>query len=195
MSVQLGKGGKVSLSKEDPNLKNVIVGLGWDTNKYDGGYDFDLDTACFMCGTNGKCTKDEDFIFYNNLCSADGSVKHTGDDKTGGSSEFGDDEQIIVSLEQVPANIEKLAFTATIHKADERNQNFGQVSNAYIRVVNADTDREILRYELGEDFSVETAIVVGELYRYNGEWKFNAVGSGFKGGLKAICANFGIDAE
>lgn len=195
MSVQLGKGGKVSLSKEDPSLRNVIVGLGWDTKRYDGGYDFDLDTACFMCGVNGKCLKETDFIFYNNLCSSDGSVQHTGDDRTGGNSEFGDDEQIIINLDKVPDNIEKLAFTATIFKADIRNQNFGQVDNAYIRVVNADTDKEILRYELGEDFSVETALVVGEIYRYKNEWKFNAVGSGFKGGLKAICANFGIDAE
>lgn len=195
MSINLSKGQKISLSKEDPSLSKIVVGLGWDTNKYSGGYDFDLDASCFELGANDKVTKDTDFIFYKNLDSTDGAIHHTGDDRTGGNSDDGDDEQIIVDLTKVPDNIQKIAFTATIYDADKRNQNFGQVSNAYVRLVNESTGVEVVRYNLGEDFSIETAIVICEVYKHNGEWKFNAVGAGFSGGLAALCKNYGIDAE
>lgn len=195
MSISLSKGQKISLSKEDPSLTKIVVGLGWDTNKYSGGYDFDLDASCFELGANDKVTKETDFIFYKNLDSTDGAIHHTGDDRTGGNSDDGDDEQIIVDLTKIPDNIQKIAFTATIYDADKRNQNFGQVSNAYVRLVNESTGAEIVRYNLGEDFSIETAIVICEVYKHNDEWKFNAVGAGFSGGLAALCKNYGIDAE
>lgn len=195
MSISLSKGQKISLSKEDPSLKKIIVGLGWDTNKYSGGYDFDLDASCFELGANDKITKDSDFIYYGNLDSTDGAIHHTGDDTTGGNSNEGDDEQIIVDLTKVPDNIQKIAFTATIYAANKRNQNFGQVSNAYVRLVNENTGNEVIRYNLGEDFSIETAIVICEVYRYNGEWKFNAVGAGFSGGLAALCHNYGLEVD
>lgn len=195
MSIRLTKGQKISLSKESPGLSEVILGLGWDPNKYVGKFDFDLDASCFLCGDNGRVTSDADFIFYSNPDHPSGAVHHTGDDKTGGNSEDGDDEQIIIDLSKVPANITKIACTATIYDAVNRDQNFGQVSNAYVRLVNSKTNADVVRYELGEEFSIETAIVVCEIYRYNGEWKFNAVGSGFSGGLAALCKNFGIDAE
>lgn len=191
MAITLAKGQKVDLTKTNPGLKNVIVGLGWDTNKYDGGQSFDLDTAAFLTMGNGKVTSDVDFVFYNNLRHPSGSVIHLGDNLTGIGA--GDDEQIKVALDQVPANIERIAFTVTIHEAMQRNQNFGQVSNSYIHVLDEATGTELIRYDLGEDFSIETAIVVGELYRHNGEWKFNAVGSGYQGGLAALCGNFGIN--
>lgn len=195
MSISLSKGQKISLSKEDPSLKKIIVGLGWDTNKYSGGYDFDLDASCFELGANDKITKDSDFIYYENLDSTDGAIHHTGDDTTGGNSAEGDDEQIIVDLTKVPDNIQKIAFTATIYAANKRNQNFGQVSNAYVRLVNENTGNEVIRYNLGEDFSIETAIVICEVYRHNGEWKFNAVGAGFSGGLAALCHNYGLEVD
>lgn len=195
MSISLSKGQKISLSKEDPSLKKIIVGLGWDTNKYSGGYDFDLDASCFELGANDKVIKDTDFIFYKNLDSTDGAIHHTGDDRTGGNSDDGDDEQIIVDLTKVPDNIQKIAFTATIYDADKRNQNFGQVSNAYVRLVNDATGAEVVRYNLGEDFSIETAIVICEVYKHNGEWKFNAVGAGFSGGLAALCHNYGLEVD
>lgn len=195
MSISLSKGQKISLSKEDPSLKKIIVGLGWDTNKYSGSYDFDLDASCFELGANDKITKDSDFIYYGNLDSTDGAIHHTGDDTTGGNSNEGDDEQIIVDLTKVPDNIQKIAFTATIYAANKRNQNFGQVSNAYVRLVNENTGNEVIRYNLGEDFSIETAIVICEVYRYNGEWKFNAVGAGFSGGLAALCHNYGLEVD
>ena len=191
MGITLAKGQKVDLTKSNPGLKNIIVGLGWDTNKYDGGYAFDLDTAAFLTNGAGKVTSDADFVFYNNLRHPSGAVTHLGDNTTGAGD--GDDEQIKVQLDTVPASIEKIAFTVTIHEAMQRNQNFGQVSNAYIRVLDETVGTELIRYDLGEDFSIETAIVVGELYRHNGEWKFNAVGSGYQGGLGALCNNFGIN--
>lgn len=191
MAVSLQKGQKVDLTKGNPNLKKVMVGLGWDTNKYDGGKDFDLDAAAFLLGENGKVSNDMDFIFYNNLKGAQGSVTHMGDNLTGEGE--GDDEQVKVELDKVPANIHKIDFTVTIHDAEQRGQNFGMVSNAFIRIVNEETGQELIRYDLGEDFSMETAIVVGELYRHSGEWKFNAIGSGFKGGLEALCRNFGVN--
>lgn len=191
MAVSLQKGQKVDLTKGNPNLKKVMVGLGWDTNKYDGGKDFDLDAAAFLLGENGKVSNDMDFIFYNNLKGAQGSVTHMGDNLTGEGE--GDDEQVQVELDKVPSSIHKIAFTVTIHDAEQRGQNFGMVSNAFIRIVNEETGQELIRYDLGEDFSMETAIVVGELYRHSGEWKFNAIGSGFKGGLEALCRNFGVN--
>ncbi|WP_425447284.1 TerD family protein [Dethiothermospora halolimnae] len=191
MTVSLAKGQKVDLTKSNPGLSKVIVGLGWDTNKYDGGNDFDLDTSAFLIGSNGKTLSDGDFIFYGNLNHTSGSVSHLGDNRSGEGE--GDDEQIQVDLSKVPSNIEKIAFTVTIHEAVERGQNFGQVSNAFIRVFNEDTNEELIRYDLSEDYSIETAIVVGELYRHNNEWKFAAIGSGFEGGLGALCDNFGIN--
>ncbi len=191
MPISLQKGQKVDLTKSNPGLSKIIVGLGWDVKKYTGGYDFDLDAAAFMLNADGKIIKDIDFIFYNNLKSQCGSVQHMGDNLTGEGE--GDDEQIIIDLSKVPSNIEKIAFTVTIHEADTRNQNFGMVSNSFVRIVNAVDNLEIIRYDLGEDFSIETALVVGEIYRHAGEWKFSAVGSGFKGGLKALCQNFGIN--
>ena len=191
MAVSLQKGQKVDLTKGNPNIKKVMVGLGWDTNKYDGGKDFDLDAAVFLLGENSKVSNDMDFIFYNNLKGGQGSVTHMGDNLTGEGE--GDDEQVKVELDKVPSSIHKIAFTVTIHDAEQRGQNFGQVSNAFIRIVNEETGQELIRYDLGEDFSVETSVVVGELYRHSGEWKFNAVGSGFKGGLAALCRDFGVN--
>jgi len=193
MPINLTKGQKIDLTKGNPSLKQVMVGLGWDTNKYDGGYDFDLDASAFVCGANGKVTKDEDFIFYSNLSHPSGCVVHQGDNRTGEGE--GDDEQIMVDISKIPANIEKIAFTVTIYDYAKRNQNFGQISNAYIRIVNMENNEELIRYDLGEDFSIETAVVVGEIYKHGSDWKFNAIGSGFSGGLAALCANYGIDAE
>ncbi|MDP4178411.1 MAG: TerD family protein [Bacillota bacterium] len=191
MAISLQKGQKVDLTKGHANLAKVCVGLGWDTNKYDGSYDFDLDAAAFLTGENGKVINDTDFVFYNNLKHSSGAVEHMGDNLTGDGD--GDDEQIKINLPLIPANISKIAFTVTIHEADVRKQNFGQVSNAYIRIFNEDAGEELIRYDLGEEFSVETAVVVGELYRYGAEWKFNAIGSGFSGGLRALCLNFGVN--
>ena len=192
MAVCLTKGQKVDLTKGNPGLTKLLIGLGWDVNKYDGGGDFDLDASAFLCGENGKVTGEGDFIFYGNLKHASGCVEHTGDNRTGDAE--GDDEAIYVDLSLVPANITTISFTATIYDAENRHQNFGQVSNAYIRVVDQANGTELIRYDLGEDFSIETAIVVGSLYRNGAEWKFNAVGSGFQGGLAALCNNFGINA-
>lgn len=189
-SINLSKGQRIDLTKTNPGLTRVIVGLGWDTNRYDGGQDFDLDASAFLTDESGKATQDVDFIFYNNLKHPSGSVEHTGDNRTGEGD--GDDEQIKIDFSKVPALIHKIAITVTIHDAEHRNQNFGQVSNAFVRVVNADTNEEVLRYDLGEDFSVETAVVICELYKHNGDWKFSAVGSGFSGGLAALCRNFGL---
>ncbi|MGX6442474.1 TerD family protein [Neobacillus sp. K501] len=190
MAVSLSKGQKVDLTKTNPGLTKVVVGLGWDTNKYDGGNDFDLDSSVFLLGENGKVTTETDFVFYNNPQGAGGSVVHTGDNRTGAGD--GDDEQVNIDLSAVPANIQRIAFTITIHDAASRSQNFGQVSNAYARIFNEANGEELIRYDLGEDFSIETAIVVGELYRHNGEWKFSAIGSGYQGGLAALATDFGL---
>lgn len=191
MPINLTKGQKVDLTKKNPSLKNIMVGLGWDVNAFDSGADFDLDAAAFMLGANGKCPTEKEFVFYGNLEHTSGAVKHMGDNLTGEGE--GDDEQIEVSLADIPSNVERVAFTVTIYDAEPRRQNFGQVSNSYIRIVDADTGGELIRYDLGEDFSIETAVVVGELYRHNGEWKFNAIGSGFQGGLAALCGHYGIE--
>ncbi|MCI8574262.1 MAG: TerD family protein [Oscillibacter sp.] len=191
MAVSLTKGQKVDLTKGNPGLSKLLIGLGWDVNKYDGGSAFDLDTAAFLLSGAGKVSGDGDFVFYGNLKHASGSVEHMGDNLTGEGE--GDDEQIKVDLSAVPASVEKIDFTVTIYEAEERRQNFGQVSNAFIRVVDESTGTELIRYDLGEDFSIETAVVVGEIYRNNGEWKFNAIGSGFQGGLHALCLNYGVN--
>ena len=191
MAVSLAKGQKVDLTKGNPGLSKIVVGLGWDTNKYDGGADFDLDAAAFLTAENGKVASDSDFVFYGNLKHSSGGVEHLGDNLTGAGD--GDDEQIKINLASVPESVSKIAFTVTIYDAETRRQNFGQVSNAFIRIVDETTNQELIRYDLGEDFSIETAVVVGELYRHNGEWKFNAIGSGFQGGLAALCGNYGVN--
>jgi len=186
----LSKGGNVSLSKEAPTLKSVLVGLGWDARSTDGG-DFDLDASAFLLKENGKVRSDGDFIFYNNLESADGSVEHTGDNRTGAGE--GDDEAINIALDKIPAEVQKISITVTIHDAEARRQNFGMVSNAYIRVVNLENNKEITRFDLSEDMSTETAMIFGDIYRHNNEWKFKAVGQGFAGGLHALAKNFGVN--
>lgn len=191
MAVCLKKGQKVDLTKSNPGLTKLLVGLGWDVNRYDGGSEFDLDASAFMLGANGHVTNDGDFVFYGNASHASGSVVYGGDNRTGAGE--GDDEQILVDLSLVPANIDKIDFTVTIYEADERRQNFGQVSNAYVRIVDEATGNELIRYDLEEDYSIETALVVGEIYRHGAEWKFNAIGSGFQGGLEALCRNYGVN--
>jgi tellurium resistance protein TerD len=189
MALSLQKGGNLSLSKTDPSLSKILIGLGWDERSTDGT-GFDLDASAFLLTASGKVRGDADFIFYNQLKSTDGSVEHTGDNRTGQGD--GDDESMKVDLSKVPAEVTKVAFTVTIHDAEARRQNFGQVANAFIRVVNDVTGTEIVRYDLAEDYSTETAMVFGELYRNNAEWKFRAVGQGYAGGLKAMCDQFGI---
>ena len=189
----MSKGQKVSLTKENPGLSKVVVGLGWDTNRFDTGGDFDLDSSAFLLTDEGKVSSQGDFVFFGNLTHSSGAVQHMGDNLTGAGD--GDDEQIKVDLSKVPANITKIAFTATIYDAETRRQNFGQVSNAFIRILNEATGEEIVRYDLGEDFSIETAVIFGELYKHGDEWKFNAMGSGYQGGLAALCNNYGIQVE
>lgn len=189
MALSLQKGGNLSLSKTDPSLTKILVGLGWDERTTDGS-SFDLDASAFLLTAGDKVRNDSDFIFYNQLKSPDGSVEHAGDNRTGQGD--GDDESVKVDLSKVPAEITKIAFTVTIHDAEARRQNFGQISNAFIRVVNDLTGTEIVRYDLAEDYSTETAMIFGELYRHNSEWKFRAVGQGYAGGLKAMCDHFGI---
>ncbi len=189
MAISLNKGGKLSLTKEAPDLKKVHVGLGWDERATDGA-DFDLDASAFLLKTDGKVRSDADFIFYNQLRSQDGSVEHTGDNLTGGGE--GDDEVVLVDLGKVPTDVQKVVFTVTIHEAEQRRQSFGQVQNAFIRLVNADTNVEVARYDLTEDASVETAMIFGEIYRHNNEWKFGAVGQGYAGGLGAMCQQYGV---
>lgn len=191
MAINLQKGQRVSL---DSSMKLALVGLGWDTNRYDGGADFDLDASAFLLGENGKLLRDEDFVFYNNLNGRDGAVVHTGDNLTGDGD--GDDEVIMIDFSKIPGEIKKIAICVTIHDAEARRQNFGQVSNAYIRIAKLsdefDTVGEpVLKFDLEEEFSIETALVVAEIYFKNGEWKFNAVAAGYQGGLEAICRSFG----
>ena len=190
MAISLTKGQNVSLSKTDPNLKNVLVGLGWDTRSTDG-QDFDLDASVFMATENSKVPSDRHFIFYNQLVSPCGGVEHTGDNLTGDGD--GDDESVIVRLDKVESNIKSLFITVTIHDAEARRQNFGQVSNAFVRIVNNDTSEEIVRFDLSEDYSTETAMVFGEIYRHNGEWKFRAIGQGYTGGLYSLCQQYGVN--
>ena len=192
MAISLSKGQKIDLTKSNPGLTNITIGLGWDTNKYDGGKDFDLDSSIFLLNATGKCGDEKDFIFFNNLEGGNGSVVHAGDNLTGEGD--GDDEQVNINLANVPATVEKIAFTITIHDSETRNQNFGQVSNSYVRIVNDANREELIRYDLGEDFSIETAVVVGELYRHGSEWKFSAIGSGYQGGLASLVKDYGLQA-
>ena len=189
MAISLTKGGNVNLSKEAPNLTNIAVGLGWNPRATDGQA-FDLDAVAFLVNEAGKVRADTDFIFFNNLKSADGSVEHTGDNRTGEGD--GDDEVIKVDLSKVPADVSKVVFCAVIYDGQARNQNFGQVANAYIRIVNTQGGAEVARYDLSEDSSTETAMIFGELYKNNGEWKFRAVGQGFAGGLGPLAASYGV---
>ncbi|MFB2539774.1 MULTISPECIES: TerD family protein [unclassified Acinetobacter] len=190
MAISLNKGGNLSLSKTDPNLVRILIGLGWDERSTDG-QDFDLDASAFLLTTAGKVRGDHDFIFYNQLKSSDGAVEHTGDNRSGQGD--GDDESILVDLSKVSPDVDKIAITVTIHDGQARGQNFGQIANAFIRVVNQDTGVEVVRFDLGEDYSTETAMVFGEVYRHNGEWKFRAVGQGYGGGLAAMCGQYGIN--
>lgn len=189
MAVSLSKGSNVNLSKEAPGLNKIIVGLGWDARVTDGAA-FDLDASCFLLKADGKVRSDNDFCFYNNKNVGDGAVMHQGDNLTGEGE--GDDECVKVELNKVPSDVDKVVFSVTIHEADQRNQNFGQVSKAYIRIVNEDSDIEIARYDLSEDASVETAMIFGEIYRNGADWKFKAVGQGFAGGLGPLASSFGV---
>ncbi len=189
MAVSLSKGGNVNLSKEAPGLVKVTLGLGWDNRATDGAA-FDLDAVAFLVGSEGKVTDDNNFIFYNNLKSACGSVEHKGDNTTGEGD--GDDEVVEIILADVPAAIQRVVIGVTIHEAEARNQNFGQVSHAFMRVVNTASNDEIARYDLSEDASIETAMIFGELYRHDSDWKFKAVGQGFEGGLGALASSFGV---
>ncbi|MCH5671499.1 TerD family protein [Streptomyces gilvus] len=190
MGVSLGKGGNVSLSKEAPGLSAVLVGLGWDVRTTTGA-DYDLDASALLLNASGKVASDLHFVFYNNLTSPDGSVEHTGDNLTGEGE--GDDESIKVNLAAVPPEIDRIVFPVSIHEADARGQSFGQVRNAFIRVVNQANGQEIARYDLSEDASSETAMLFGELYRHGGEWKFRAVGQGYASGLRGIASDFGVN--
>ena len=191
MAINLQTGQRVSL---DSSMTHALVGLGWDTNRYDGGYDFDLDASAFLLGENGKLNRDEDFIFYNNLESRNKAVIHTGDNLTGDGE--GDDEAILIDFSKIPSDVAKIAICVTIHDAEARHQNFGQVSNAYIRIAKLADEFDtvgvpVLKFDLEEEFSIETALVVAEIYRKNGEWKFNAVAAGYQGGLEAIVRSYG----
>jgi tellurium resistance protein TerD len=190
MSVSLSKGGNVSLTKQAPNLRAVLVGLGWD-ERTTSGQAFDLDASALLLNAAGRVLSDSHFVFFNNLVSPDGSVEHTGDNLTGAGE--GDDEQILVNLAAVPAECARIVFPVSIYEADSRNQSFGQVRNAFIRVVNSDDGAELTRYDLSEDASSETAMIFGELYRLGGEWKFRAVGQGYAAGLAGIARDFGVN--
>ncbi|EIC23039.1 TerD family protein [Thiorhodovibrio frisius] len=190
MAVLLKKGGSLSLSKTEPGLTRILVGLGWQ-ERATNGEELDLDASAFLLGGSGKVRRDEDFVFYHQLVSLCGSVTHTGDVKVGTGE--GDDEAIEIELTKVPEKIERIVICVTIHDAEVQRQNFGQVSDAFIRIVNLDTDGEIARFDLSEDYSTETAMIFGEIYRQNSEWKFKAVGQGFSGGLEGLCHQFGVD--
>lgn len=191
MAVNLTKGGRISLNKEAPGLKKILIGLGWDTNASDTGADFDLDASVFLLDANGKVANEKDFVFYNNLSSSDGSVIHTGDNRTGEGE--GDDESIKVDLSKISSSIKEIAIVVTIHEAIQRKQNFGMVRNAFIRLVNDETNTEIVRYDLEEDYSTETGLLFGRLYFKDNEWKFSAVGTGYKEGLDGFCKQFGLN--
>lgn len=192
MAVNLTKGGRISLNKEAPGLKKILIGLGWDTNASDTGSDFDLDASVFLLDSNAKVANEKDFVFYNNLSSSDGSVVHTGDNRTGEGD--GDDESIKVDLSKISSSIKEIAIVVTIHEAAQRKQNFGMVRNAFIRLVNDETNTEIVRYDLEEDYSTETGLLFGRLYFKDNEWKFSAVGTGYKEGLDGFCKQFGLNS-
>jgi len=186
MAISLQKGQKIALEKVAPGINAGMIGLGWDVNPTDTGTDFDLDVSVFLLGDNEKLLSDKHFVFYNNLNSPDPdkSVQLMGDNRTGEGT--GDDEALIADFRRIPPEVAKMAVTVTIHEADQRGQNFGQVNNAYVRLVNVETKDEVLRYDLAEDFSIETAIIMAEFYRKDGEWRVGAVGSGYEGGLQAL---------
>jgi len=189
MAINLQKGGNVNLSKEAPGIAKMIIGLGWDARVTDGAA-FDIDGSAFLLKADGKVRADIDMIFYNNLKSSDGSVTHTGDNRTGAGD--GDDESVVVDLAKVPADVDKIAVCVTIHDAEARKQNFGMVAKAYVRCVNENGNTEIARFDLSEDGSTETAMVFGEIYRNGADWKFKAIGQGYKGGLGPLAASFGV---
>lgn len=189
MAVSLSKGGNVSLSREAPGLKRILIGLGWDARST-AGADFDLDATAFLLGENDRVGSDEDFVFYRQLVSKCGSVEHTGDNRTGSGD--GDDESIKISLDKVPGSVRRVVICVTIDEGESRRQNFGQISNAFMRVVNVDGNVELARFDLSEDYSTETAMIFGEIYRHNNEWKFKAVGQGYAGGLAAMCTQYGV---
>jgi tellurium resistance protein TerD len=189
MAVSLSKGGNVSLTRGAPSLSRILVGLGWEA-RATTGYDYDLDASAFLLGENGKVKKDEDFIFYNQDRSQCGSVKHNGDNRTGAGD--GDDESITIDLKKVPERIKRIVVSVTIFEAETRKQNFGQVHDAFMRIVNLENDIEIARFDLSEDYSTETSMIFGEIYSHNEEWKFKAVGQGFEGGLESMCMQFGV---
>ena len=191
MAISLTKGQKIDLTKSNAGLRRVMVGLGWDINAFNTGADFDLDASAFLLDASGRVTSEEDLVYFGNLRHISGAVQHMGDNLTGEGD--GDDEQILVDLQKIPQDICKIAFVCCIYDAHSRRQNFGQVSNAFIRIVDAGNGKELVRYDLGEDFSIETSVVAGELYRHNGEWKFSAIGSGFDGELGDLCAYYGLD--
>ncbi len=193
MGISLSKGGRVNLSKEAPGLTKLIAGLGWDVNATDTGAGFDLDASLFLLNDAGKALSDAHFVFYGNKNSPDGSIVHQGDNTTGEGE--GDDEVVDIDLSKVDSAVSEIVFVVTIHEADTRNQNFGQVSNSYVRLVNSDDNAELAKYELDEDYSTETAIEFGRLYRKDNEWRFKAVGAGFNSGLKGFCDMFGISAD
>lgn len=192
MGVTLAKGGNVSLAKVAPNLTEALVGLGWDV-RTTSGLDFDLDASALLVGATGKILSDAHFVFYNQLTSPEGSVRHTGDNRTGEGD--GDDESVEVDLLGVPAECDRIVFAVSIHEAETRRQSFGQVVGAFIRLVNRADGSEVLRYDLSEDASTETAMVFGEVYRYQGEWKFRAVGQGYANGLRGIAQDFGVNVD
>ena len=193
MPISLKKGQKVSLSKENPGLTKVLVGLGWDVNAFDSGYNFDLDASAFMVGSNGKCPTEKEFIFYSNLEHPSESVKHMGDNLTGAGE--GDDEQIVIELDKVPAQYDRIVVVVNIFRAEARHQHFGMIENAFIRIVDARNNQELCRFNLSEHYDGMTAMIFGEVYRHGNEWKFNAIGSGYQGGLAALCANYGVEVE
>ncbi|MBF0342713.1 MAG: TerD family protein [Nitrospirae bacterium] len=190
MAISLTKGSNVSLTKTDPNLKKLAVGLGWDSRITDGSA-FDLDASVYLLNASGKVRSDSDFIFFNNLKSPEGAIEHMGDNLTGAGE--GDDEMVKVDLDKVPVDVSKVVFGVTIYDADKRKQNFGMVRNAFIRIVNQDDSKEVARYDLSEDYSTETAMLFGELYRHNNEWKFKAIGEGFSGGHAAMANSYGVN--
>jgi tellurium resistance protein TerD len=189
--IKAEQGQKVELTKDNPGLKNLVVGLGWNPAKYQGQAAFDLDASAILIGADGKATGKGDLVYFNNLKHVSGAVTHTGDNRTGVGD--GDDEKIEVNLSLVPANIEKIVIVANIYDATNRKQKFGMVQEAYIRIVDAASNKEIVRYDLGEDYSTETSMVFGEIYKHNGEWKFNAVGTGSQDNLTSFAAKYGIN--
>ena len=193
MAVSLTKGQRVLLTKDRPSLQKVLIGLSWDANRYDGEADFDLDLSAFLCGEDGKCAKETDFVFYGQLRHPSGAVIHSGDNRTGDAD--GDDETMMIDLSKIPTFCNSIAFVATIYDAASRMQNFGMVDNAAVHVVDEQSGEELCRFDLSESFSSETAVTLCQIYRHDGEWKFRAVGSGYIGGLSALCAQYGIDAS